>query len=341
MKGKVIVAALAAVLALGTCESTTEAAAADSLSTDSGQEYMGEGLSVADVYRDFQTGVEFNMFEWEQDEFGEDSSGYADYQKEFTCSDVTTDYILVMDSPGDSNALVAVAKGRGQMANVSRGYPGEIERIVSYIQATPVEQSGKQVSVGYVDTYAYEYLAYDEVDYFLNASIYSADLRDCMVVYRIRDAAGSVLGQGVTILANGEGQLNFYKKYPIGTPDPGMWVEISSTVDFSENVADQYSFSGLSFTKSDTESGKTYCRGSGSVVSADVGEESLLSVRKLSQSSDGTAESASYVVMKYGTGEVWTADVMTQPDEDPQYQFWVNGIIIPHDVLLSQEDVWK
>ena len=36
MKGKVIVAALAAVLALGTCESTTEAAAADSLSTDSG-----------------------------------------------------------------------------------------------------------------------------------------------------------------------------------------------------------------------------------------------------------------------------------------------------------------
>ena len=32
---------------------------------------------------------------------------------------------------------------------------------------------------------------------------------------------------------------------------------------------------------------------------------------------------------------------MTQPDEDPQYQFWVNGIIIPHDVLLSQEDVWK
>ena len=50
----------------------------------------------------------------------------------FTCSDVTTDYILVMDSPGDSNALVAVAKGRGQMENVSRGYPGEIERIVSY-----------------------------------------------------------------------------------------------------------------------------------------------------------------------------------------------------------------
>lgn len=341
MKGKVIVAAFAAVLALGMWGKTTEAAAADGLSIDSGQGYEGASLSVADVYRDFQTGVEFNMFEWEQDEFGEDSSGYADYQKFFTCSDTSTDYILVMDSPGDSNALVAVAKGKGRMESVSRGYPGEVERIVSYVRTTPVEQSGKLVSVGAVNTYSYEYLAYNEVDYFLNANIYSSDLTDCMVVYRILDSAGSVLGQGVTILANGQGQLSFYKKYPIGTPDPGLWVEISSSVDFSGALADNYSFSGLSFTKSDTESGKTYCRGSGSVYSGNVGEESILSVRKLSQSSDGTSESASYVVMKNGAGEIWTADVMTMAEEDPQYQFWVNGIIVPQDVLLSQEDVWK
>lgn len=340
MKGKFMVAALAAVLALGTWVDTTEAAAAEGQDSEVIWESQGAEFEMADIYRDISTGTEFTMFDWRQDEFGVDTYGYADYQKIYTCENTGQDYILIVDSPEESNCLIAVAGGKGMHTCASQGAPPEMERIVAYVEAVPAEASGKQFYVQNMSTYSYEYMAYEEVDYFMSAEITSPDTSDNLVVYRVLDGTGAAVGQGVTLVSGGYGQIYFNMKYPYGTPDPGFQVEIRSLAAFSGDVG-QYSFGNLSFTKSAGAEGRTYCRGSGQVYSDDVGEDSIISVGKISQSTNGVRETSSYVVMEAGAGEVWTADELNTDTEDPVYEFYVKGIIRPRDILLSQEDVVK